>query len=93
MRHDEMNFYETITYVNIGLFACVVLVAFATKSPWALLGLLFMISGKTDDSSEIDELKELVDHMYVYSNYQNCGYDKMTKDQQELYDSIVTDTN
>jgi hypothetical protein len=39
-----MNGYTAVVLLNGLICSCVVLVAYFTKSPWALLGLLFLFS-------------------------------------------------
>ena len=40
-------------------------------------------------NQEIEKLKCLVIHIYIYSGYENCGYSQMTSEQKCLYDQIV----
>ena len=37
---------------------------------------------------ENNKLRELIKHCYIHAGYRNCGYDQMTTEQKELYDSI-----
>jgi hypothetical protein len=39
-----MDQYTALVLLNASICACTVLVAYFTKSPWALLGLLFLFS-------------------------------------------------
>ncbi len=41
----------------------------------------------------IELLKDLIVHMKVHSNYPDCGYDQMTTEQKNFYDSIWNEHN
>ncbi len=36
------------------------------------------------------ELAELIQHCWVHSGYQNCGYEQMTSEQKFLYDELTS---
>lgn len=39
--------------------------------------------------AEIERLRSLVEHCWIHSGYQNCGYAKMTAEEKELFDDIT----
>ena len=38
---------------------------------------------------DLVKLRDLIIHMWVHDGYRRNGYDKMTRKQRELFDSIV----
>lgn len=40
---------------------------------------------------ETEPLKELIHHMMIHSAYPKNGYNKMTREQRELYDSVYSE--
>lgn len=50
-------------------------------------------SGCADCKAKDDEiaaLRGLVKHCWLHTNYRNCGYDKMTSEERDLFDRITT---
>lgn len=43
------------------------------------------------DIEEIQELKDLIRHIWVHSGYEDCGRNKMGSDERELYDSLQSE--
>ena len=35
------------------------------------------------------DLEDLVNHCWIHSGYENCGYKQMTTEQKKLYDSLT----
>lgn len=42
---------------------------------------------KPNDSPE--KLKDLIMHMWIHSGYRDNGYDKMTREQRDLYNFVT----
>lgn len=40
---------------------------------------------------ENEQLRELITHMWVHSNYTECGYFQMTTEQKDLFKSITAE--
>ena len=40
-------------------------------------------------ADRVKALEELVSHCWVHSDYENCGYRKMTKEQKKIFDSLT----
>jgi hypothetical protein len=54
---------------------------------YAALAGMFVTFGMT--IYDLVKLRDLVTHMWVHDGYRRNGYDKMTRKQRALYDSIV----
>lgn len=39
--------------------------------------------------ASIEQLEDLIGHMWVHSGYENCGRRKMTREQQLLFDGVI----
>ena len=37
-------------------------------------------------------LRDLIMHMYIHARYRDCGYDKMTREQRDLYLYVIGDS-
>jgi len=44
---------------------------------------------RQDSSTMVRDLRELVRHCWVHSNYVDCGYKHMTGEQKRLYCDII----
>lgn len=33
----------------------------------------------------LEALRDLVNHMHIHAGYRDCGYDKMSREQRDLY--------
>lgn len=49
-----------------------------------------MATKRKPPSVTVEKLRELVMHMYIHSGYRDNGYDKMSREQRDLY-LFVTD--